>query len=163
MLTHGGKPVSRGLVLIVACLATYGCQDPYSDQAPASGRPVASRPAGSRAVLRQFAARWINWTWHDVRSQQRALAGLAAPPLAGQLRTNGSARLDATLERDRPGSRGRVVIVRLTANGRGLVLTREQKLTDGHPELGGERYRVYLVLTQKVGHAWKVSRWQPQP
>ena len=87
--------------------------------------------------------------------------------MARQLLANAeSARIDATLARDKPGSRGTVAAVELAATGRrawGIVVTREQTLTDEHPNLGGQRYRIYAVRLVHDRHRWQVSAWTPQP
>ncbi len=91
----------------------------------------------------------------------------ATGALAEQLRANAvSARIDATLARDRPGSRGTVVTTALRANSSqadGIVVTHEQGLSDGHAALGGLRYRVYVVRLARAPGGWEVSAWQPQP
>lgn len=152
----------RITVLSLALLAA-GCQDPYRD-AP---RPTAATPqpaAGRDAVIHDFATRWINWDWQSMPEQQRALARLASPNLARRLRAAGSsARVAATVSRDRPGSRGRLVLIRMTSARDGLVLTQEETLTDGHADLRGEHYRVYLVSATELHGEWKVRRWEPQP
>lgn len=175
--------------LLVVALA--GCADPYAhDRAqpvqepaprPASpsdnarpgppAAPITPAPArtttSARRAARWFAARWINWEWQHAAGQQRALARLATGLLAEQLRANAvSARIDATLARDRPGSRGTVVTTVLRASNAqadGIVVTREQGLTDGHVALGGLRYRVYVVRLRRAPGGWAVSAWQPQP
>jgi hypothetical protein len=111
--------------------------------------------------------RWINWDWRTAAKQQRALAHLAAGELARTLRANAaSARIDATIARDKPSSRGTVAAIQLTRTGTaaaGLIVTHEQRSTGGRADLGGQRYRVYLVALQRRGGKWKVSRWAPQP
>lgn len=160
-------------VLLIVGLALAGCQDPYGP----SGSPQAwtertvaspSRPTSeAEVVVRSFARLWINWDWRTVGAQQRRLARLAAPRLARQLRTNAaSARLDASLARDRRGARGEVGIVKLIATSAaasGLVVTREQSYTNGRADLGGLRYRVYRVAITRHAGAWEVTRWDPQP
>jgi hypothetical protein len=175
--------------LLVVALA--GCANPYAHDrtqpAPQPARQLASptdtaRPgppatpiapapapatASARRAARSFAARWINWDWQHAAGQQRALARSATGALAQQLRANAaSARIDATLARDRPGSRGTVVTTALRANraqGDGIVVTHEQALTGGHAALGGLRYRVYVVRLRRAPGGWEVSAWQPQP
>jgi len=175
--------------LLVVALA--GCADPYArDRAqpapeppPRSGSPsdnarpgppaapVTPAPAPATASVRRaarsFAARWVNWDWQHAAGQQRALSRLATGALAEQLRANAaSARIDATLARDRPGSRGSIVTTALRANraqAGGIVVTHEQALTDGHAALGGLRYRVYVVRLRRAPGGWEVSAWQPQP
>lgn len=175
--------------LLVVALA--GCADPYAHnraqpaQEPASRRgspsdsarpgppaaPIAPAPGpattSARGAARSFATRWINWDWQRAAAQQRALARLATGALAQQLRANAtSARIDATLARDRPGSRGTVVTTALRASNAqadGIVVTHEQALTDGHAALGGLRYRVYVVRLARTPSGWEVSAWQPQP
>lgn len=171
---------------VIAVLGLAGCQDPYAhdrteppaaqattvtersgpSSTPTPGRGASSLPSAS-AMARAFGSRWINWDWQTAASQQRALATLATVDLARQLRANAdSARIDATLARDRPGSRGRVVAIELTASGErdaGIVVTREQTLTDGRADLGGARYRVYTVQLEHARGRWEVSAWTPQP
>ena len=123
---------------------------------------------GARAVARSFATRWINWDWQTAAKQQRELAQLANDDLARTLRANASsARIDATLARDKPGSRGTVAAIQLknttAATAAGIVVTHEQTYTDARSELGGQRYRVYLVRLQRQRSRWEVSRWVPQP
>jgi hypothetical protein len=175
--------------LLVVALA--GCADPYArDRAQPAPEPAA-RPASpsdnarpgppaapitpapapattsARRAARSFAARWINWDWQHAAPQHRGLARLATGALAQQLRANAaSARIDATLARDRPGSRGTVVTTALRANhaqADGIVVTHEQALTDGHAALGDLRYRVYVVRLARATGGWEVSAWQPQP
>jgi len=161
-----------GALALVASLVVAGCGDPYagaptaprrSSPPAATGRAVAS----AREAARLFATRWVNWDWHSAGRQQRALAGLAAGRLAGELKANAdSARIDATLARDRPGSRGTVAAIDLRPSGQGtagLVVTHEQTQTDGHADLGGARYRVYLVRLIQDHARWEVSAWEPQP
>jgi hypothetical protein len=178
-------------VLLVLALA--GCADPYthdrtSPRAPtrtvaAPGSDVeqpappakplpqplpSERPTTSaRAAARSFAWRWVNWDWQTAARQQRLLARRATGELARQLRGNAaSARIDATLARDKPGSHGSVVAVQFKVRGgraSGIVVTREQTLTDAHPNLGGRRYRVYLVRLTRHRNGWEVSAWTPQP
>jgi hypothetical protein len=178
--------------LLALLIAGSGCRDPYSSQ-PALSSPSprgkreatpgdTSRPGpripslapdtarGSRSPLRaarSFAARWVNWDWRTVAEQQRALARLATGPLARRLRANaGSARIDASLARDKPGSRGAVAAIDLRAAGdqaSGVVVTREQSYTGGRADLGGRRYRVYLIRLSRERNGWAVSAWEPQP
>jgi hypothetical protein len=179
---------------LLAALALAGCEDPYehdgmrapgvqarhraatpSDtEQPASPskrpRQIALSGSGARSArkaTRAFASRWVNWSWQTAARQQRSLARLADGDLARQLLANAqSARIDATLARDKPGSRGTVAVVQLkvrAARAAGIVVTREQTLTDDHPNLGGQRYRVYAIRLVRDRHRWEVSRWTPQP
>jgi hypothetical protein len=181
---------STALALVVA-LAPAGCQDPYVNDgsrpepvrtrtAAAPGDTAAPGPAATplateadpsvrsaRDVARSFAMRWINWDWRTAATQDRELARLAAAKLARTLRANAaSARIDATVARDKPGSRGTVAAIQLRTTGlvpAGLIVTHEQTSTDGHADLGGQRYRVYLVALELQNAKWGVSRWAPQP
>ena len=180
-------------VLAVALTVTMsGCQDPYArDRArPASApaaRPSAAPsdisqpgpPAGSvpstaarrapaaRGAAGSFATRWVNWDWRSAAGQQRTLARLATAGLARQLRANASsARVDATLARDKSGARGSVAAIDLkagTTEAAGIVVTREQTYTNGRADLGGRRYRVYLIHLARDQNGWGVSAWEPQP
>lgn len=163
----------RPLILLVA-LAVVGCQDPYThdDAKPQRRDPqtrTVPRASSARAELaaRRFAALWTNWTWQTTAATQRELSQLAVAPLARQLRANAaSARVDATLARDRPASHGTVVAAQVRADGaaaHGLVVTREQSFTNGRADLGGRRYRVYLITATLRRGRWEVSRWAPQP
>jgi hypothetical protein len=186
-------PLIRAVALLAA-LTLAGCEDPYAhDRADAPGTQADHRPAtpsdinqpapvselppeveldGSgasppRETTRAFASRWVNWSWKTAAHQQRSLARLADGELARQLLANAqSARIDATLARDKPGSRGTVAAVQLkvrAARAAGIVVTREQTLTDDHPNLGGQRYRVYAIRLVRDRHRWEVNAWTPQP
>lgn len=177
-------------MLLAAALA--GCQDPYAGDlaqpaprtsprpaapsdsarpgpraAPLRSSPSSRAPTSSRRVARSFVELWTNWNWQHAARQQRALARLTAGALAQQLRANAaSARIDAALARDKPGSRGTVVTVALRATdaqATGIVVTHEQALTDGRADLGGRRYRVYVIRLRRAPHGWGVSAWEPQP
>jgi hypothetical protein len=180
------------VLALAAALAVTGCQDPYTTDsarreptrtrtalpvrsdtaepgpaAPAFTPAVARRSRTARSAARAFATRWINWDWRTAASQQRSLAKLATGALARTLRANASsARIDATLARDKPGSRGRVTAIDLKptqAGAAGVVVAHEQTYTGGHADLGGQRYHVYLVQLHRAPHAWEVRRWAPQP
>lgn len=156
--------------LLVAGVALAGCADPYAHRDPGVV-PPAPRRAGAiesaTPTARAFAERWVNWDWRSASSQQRALAALATGRLAADLRANAaSARIDASLARDKPSIRGAVAIVHVSARGpraSGLVVTRERGYTAGRADLGGQHYRVYAITLTRRGTHWEVSAWQPQP
>jgi hypothetical protein len=179
-------------IAVAAALALAGCHDPYASNrpqpqpaprtttAPAPGDTVAPGPVapplpdtgaepprGPKATARAFATRWINWDWRTAARQQRALSQFAGGELASALRGNArSARIDATLARDKPSSRGTVAAIDLKptdAGAAGLVVTHEQSYTDGHADLRGQRYHVYLIALRRQNGRWEVSRWAPQP
>ena len=141
-----------------------GQPGPQPDRFPAARR---ARRLRARGAARSFATRWVNWDWRSAASQQRTLARLATGGLARQLRANASsARVDATLARDKPGARGSVAAIDLkagTTEVAGIVVTREQTYTDGRADLGGRRYRVYLIHLARDQNGWGVSAWEPQP
>jgi hypothetical protein len=178
--------------VLAAVLALAGCQDPYASNharpAPATtqhvtvtpsdiarpGPSAARRPStapqpstSARHAARTFAAGWANWDWRSASRQQRALARLAVGRLAQRLTANArSARIDATLARDRPGARGTVAAIDLdvrATRAAGIVVTHEQTYTDGRADLGGRRYRVYLIRLASHDGGWGVSAWDPQP
>jgi hypothetical protein len=164
----------RASALLVLVLVLVGCRDPYAAErattSASTTTTTVAEPAGggsSGDAARTFATRWVNWDWRSAADQQRTLARLATGHLARDLTANArSARVDATLVRDRPGSRGTVAAVDLTTSqnrASGIVVTREQALTDGNPDLGGSRYRVYLPELVHNDGRWEVSAWQPQP
>ena len=183
------KPAATRLtVVLLLTVAVVGCRDPYANGRTARSAPsgtiagdidrpgpaagaVPALPDGSagsaRAATRAFAARWINWDWHSITRQQRQLARLAAGMLRRELRSSArTGRLDASLARDKPGSRGTIVATELRVAGeraRGLVVTREQTYTAGRADLGGSRHRVYLLKLVRGHNGWGVSAWQPQP
>lgn len=183
----------RSLLLAALLLAPVAaaCQDPYArNGAPTTTVVAASSPShtdvdrpgplprpirtageargwSAHATATAFASRWVNWDWQSVVPQQRRLADLAGGALARELLDNArSARVDASLARDQPGSRGTVQAVELEADGAGqagIVVTREQTYTGGRAELGGRRYRVYRVRLTRVRSGWGVTQWEPQP
>jgi hypothetical protein len=161
----------RLTLLAVLVIGLTGCQDPYRhtdtvQSVPRSQSATVVRPAPD-ASARAFAERWVNWDWRTAAARQRELARMAAGALATQLRANaGSARIDATLARDRPRVRGTVTIVDLAQRreaATGLVVTREQTYTNEHADLGGPRYHVYRVSLIAGADRWEVTRWAPQP
>lgn len=180
------------IALAILGLATTGCEDPYarketpaapgprtaavptpgdtSRPGPAAGRvppAAATAPHSARAAATAFAERWVNWDWRSLAAQQRALARLARGDLRAQLRANATqARGDASLDRDKPGSRGTIAAINLRARvgqAAGILVTRERTYTAGHADLGGRRYRVYVVRLVGGREGWGVSAWEPQP
>lgn len=151
-------------------VALGGCSDPYAHTSrgvtPPSPRPV-QEPESATTAARAFARHWVNWDWRSAGPQQRALSDLAAGRLASDLRASAaSARIDASLTRDKPSVRGDVAVVHLAARrsrATGLVVTREQRYTAGRADLGGSRYRVYAITLARDGARWEVSAWKPQP
>lgn len=169
-------------------IAAAGCKDPYANQRTPAPRPAARTPSDltrpgprasaipttpqrphrlPRAAAQAFAATWVSWDWRTIDEQQRKLARLSVGELARQLNaTAASARRDASVARDKPGSRGTVAATNLRVDGRnarGIVVTREQTYTDRRADLGGQRYRVYHVRLVADRGRWGVSAWQPQP
>jgi len=134
---------------------------------PAAPYLPAATGSGVRTAALAFARAWVNWDWRTAAAQQRDLAGLSAGRLAAQLRSGARASAtDASLARDKPSSRGDVVAVDLKLTRRaaaGVVVTREQSYTDGHADLGGAHYRVYLTALKRIGARWEITRWEPQP
>ncbi len=180
------------LITIALAITVAGCRDPYASRSarqpaqatsgpanmpgddvrpgPAAGPPPAAPqcPARSaRLAARAFATRWANWDWRNVARQQRTLARFTVGELARSLRANaGSARSDATLARDKPGSRGTVAALQLNSQGpraAGIVVTHEQTYTNGRADLGGQRYGVYRIRLHRHRDRWGVSAWEPQP
>jgi hypothetical protein len=184
--------MTRAALALLAALAAVAfglaaCQDPYQTNQPdprptATGTPPThgdtratparsitphERATGARAVALAFARAWSNWDWRTAAGQQRALAQLAVGRLAAQLRANADAAgSDASLARDRPGSRGRVIAVDLQRHHQGVaavVVTREQTYTDGHADLGGQHHRVYRAALSRSALGWGISAWTPLP
>ena len=162
--------MKRAVSVLALSLLLAGCSNPYanSSRGVTPPTPRAATPSSTATTTaRSFALRWVNWGWRSAATQQRALACLATGQLAAELRANAaSARIDASLARDKPSVRGVVVIVNLTARGSlvaGLVVTREQSFTAGRPDIGGAHYRVYAITVARGGGRWEVSVWKPQP
>jgi hypothetical protein len=174
--------------LAALAVSAAGCQDPYANERarpPKSATGTTSdvqRPGpragaipatpqqprrSARAAAQAFAVTWVNWDWRSSEQQQQQLARLAVGELARQLQASAAnARRDASLARDKPGSRGALAATNLRVDGRraqGLVVTREQTYTAGRADLGGQRYRVYRVALLADHKRWGVSSWQPQP
>jgi hypothetical protein len=166
-------PERTHVVVVLLALTAAGCQDPYSrperpTAAPSTTTTVTSRDTGgARGAARIFASRCVNWDWRTAGAQQRALARLAGGKLAVDLRVNASSsRIDASLARDKPSSRGDVVATDLrgqAASATGIVVTREQTYTAGHADLGGQHYRVYRVRLTLTNGRWEVSSWERLP
>jgi hypothetical protein len=163
---------AAAVVALAATVVLVGCQDPYvgaghtQPAGPARATPPIGEVPTAATATRRFALRWINWDWRGAANGQRSLARLAVGSLATQLAENAEAvRADATLARDKPASRGQVVAIALRGEGAtrtGVVVTREQTYSAGHPDLGGAHYRVYLVRVVRAGRGWGVIRWAPQ-
>ena len=162
------RRVAAAVAVAIAAGALASCGDPYAQPRPSTppaGRPPVSSTAGAKAAARAFAARWTTWDWRSIAAQQRSLARLATGELAAQLRAD-TRTAEARLAHDKPSTRGAVAAISIHVLGRtaaGLVVTREQTSTAGHPDLGGLRYRVYLVELESVERRWEVSAWAPQP
>ena len=101
-------------------------------------------------------------------SQQRALARLADR----RPRADSCARTRAAPDRRQPRARQarhraapspRSTSRAGHAQAAGIVVTREQTYTDGRADLGGRRYRVYLIRLTREPNGWGVSAWEPQP
>ena len=179
------KPVRDSPAL--AALVARGLRRPLRTTAPTADRTAASaaerqrRPAHRRSPdagsaprrprrerARSFATRWINWDWrrplHSSASSPDSPRARSPSSCAPTRPAPGSTR---ALARDKPGSRGTVAAIDLTlprgAQAGGIVVTREQTYTDGRADLGGQRYRVYLVRLGAPQAGWEVSAWEPQP
>ena len=182
------RAAARLAALAALAVSVSGCQDPYANErarppkfatrttseVERPGPRAGAIPAPPRqprrsagAAAQAFAVTWVNWDWRSSEEQQQQLARLAVGELARQLEASAaSAPRDASLARDKPGSRGAVAATNLRVDGRraqGLVVTREQTYTAGRADLGGQRYRVYRVALRADQKRWGVSSWQPQP
>lgn len=159
-------------VLVTAACAATGCGDSRVHRPPAPAAVARARSGSPQsttspaAAASGFARRWVNWDSRSLATQQRALARLAVGVLARQLRAEAKAPRDQPRGHIRLASRGRVVAASIKvvgARATGLVVTREQSYTDGHADLGGRRYRVYLLELVFADHRWSVDAWAPQP
>ena len=140
---------------------------------PAAEADSAPAYAASRAsleperVLRAFCAQWANWSYRTIDRQQRRLAELSTPALAGELAPGASQRaLDSTLKRDRFAVRGEVVATDLRAGDdrrSAVCVTREEELDNGRDPLGDGAHRVYFARLLRTGARWTIGAWQPQP
>jgi hypothetical protein len=179
------------VIALFAFTAGGGCADPYvesdASRAPASARspepvgdaapPVAvpvRPPTGAthtarspRRLAATFARQSTNWDWRDPTRPHRALRLLAVGDLRSEFeRYRRSAIRDASLRRDRVGSRGRLIAVALSGRGdrrRLVVVTREEAIIDGRSSLEGPRYRVYLGSALRTHGGWGMESWQQQP
>jgi hypothetical protein len=173
----------------VLAVLLAGCEDPYQREhaqarsapkahvrgdverpgprAPAVAAVPEAHASGARAAARAFADAWVNWDWRTLPTQQDALARLATGQLADELRANATrSAADASLARDRPSSRGRVIALDLhvtRGEAAAVVVTREQTYTAGHADLGGRHHHVYRALLARVGGGWGISAWTPLP
>jgi hypothetical protein len=185
----------RFLPVLIAASALAGCgSDPYAGrleqaeretraelrgdtgvdaqpprEAPADPAPVP--PAGpaptADAALRDFALRFVNWSWQDPVGQQRVLAEMATGALERELRAAIGTAVTATRRTDRPSHSGSVEALQMRGGEGprrdGIVVTRERSYRDGRADEGGLRWTVYLGSSERVVGGWKVSAWEAQP
>jgi hypothetical protein len=122
------------------------------------------QPTPQRA-LRQYAARYINWTYQTLTADQRTLAAMAvgAARLSEQQTAQRSVA-DTTLTRGHVWNKGQVVSVSrdLAQAGTWVVVTREQ--TGGNSEYEGlpASYHVTLAKLASIPGGYAVSEWLPQ-
>lgn len=175
----------RLLLLLMAIAATAlaagcGVEDPYADGVPSgttaatSAAPAATSaapaptaavepaaPTARDAVLRRFVAAWTTWSARDLAAQRRVLAGLAAEPLAGQLRSDAKEALRDELERvTTASSTGRLVGAIPQKDGSLVVVTHETAKAEAQTE-GQPAYHVYLAAGHDTPAGWRLSRWEP--
>jgi hypothetical protein len=135
--------------------------------------PVPDERAGARAarspvaVARAYAQLTLTWEWNTLFRQLQRAARLTAGALHVEVdRAAEGARMDASLRRDRSGSRGHVTAV--VTRGRGatrrlVVVTSEQALQAGHPALEGPRAKVYIAAVKLTRAGWRLATWELQP
>ncbi len=156
-------------LLTVVLLAGCGLRDPYAQPAstgptmpPATTRAATEgRSAGRSAgqALARFTALWVNWSAGTLPAERRALLGLAAGQLAGELRRDAAQAARAQLQEVSGAySRGRLVGVIRQATGQ-VVVTFEQASAQGGPAQSA--YHVYLARTEHTTGGWRVVEWQP--
>ena len=128
------------------------------------GEPIALR-AGRCSIVRDA----LGQLGLAISRRRSNAPSLASPPAAlrGSCARTRPARASTRASRaTNPGHAGTVAAIDLKANvadAAGVVVTREQTYTAGRADLGGQRYRVYLVRLTRDAIGWGVSAWQPQP
>ena len=137
---------------------------PSTGAVPTVNEAAARRSA--RTVLEAFCSQWANWSWRTIQRQHRRLASVATGRLRRQLAAEAALRgQDQTLRRGRLGVRGRVVAIDVKRGARtreAVCVAWEEPLANGHVDLEGGRYRVYLATVARTDTGWVVRRWEPQ-
>ena len=143
------------------------------DAVPAVGAEPREQPVArdtgrsARSVARAYAQLVINWEWNTLLRQLERATALATGALRTELaRTAASARADASLARDRLGSRGHVLSVSargLGAERRLVVATEEESLRAGRAPLEGPRAQVYTGTARLTGDGWRLTVWERRP
>jgi hypothetical protein len=168
-------------IVVTALAAGCGVEDPYADgvpvgttaatsaaPAPTSAAPAptavvepAAAPTARDAVLRRFVSAWTTWSARDLAGQRRVLAGLAAEPLAAQLRSDAKEALRDELERvTTASSTGRLIGTLPQKDGSLVVVTYETAKAEAQTE-GQPAYHVYLAAGHDTPAGWRLSRWEP--
>lgn len=133
--------------------------------APAGGGGA----AGPAEVVSLYARLLSNWTWRDVaRKNRSALARLAAGELRQGVRANArELRADATLKRERLGSRGKQLAIDVQGSDprrrRVWVVLRETALANGETTQSGPQTTVYRATAERLDDdRWYVTAFVPQ-
>jgi type IV pilus biogenesis protein CpaD/CtpE len=177
--------LSLAAVAATALAAGCGVEDPYAGGVPSGTTPQASTaapaaaaaaapsttaapaatttaaPTAQNAVLRRFVSAWTTWSARDLAAQRRVLVGLAAEPLAAQLRSDAREALRDELERvTTASSSGRMIGTIPQEDGTLVIVTRETAKAEAETE-GQPAYHVYLAAGHDTPAGWRLSRWEP--
>ena len=165
-----GHDASRSPAAAATTLSQPAVGDamPSHEREPVSAVRVAARATRSpAAVARAYADLTLTWEWNTLFRQLQHAAGLTSGPLHADVgRAAEGARTDASLRRDRRGSRARVITVVPHGNGptrRLVVVTSELSLQAGHPALEGPRAKVYTATAERTRIGWRLASWELQP
>jgi hypothetical protein len=143
------------------------------------GEPQGTLPAGAEAeqtprrpastpeqAITQFAALYINWTYHALPAHERQLAAIAVGDARlAERQAATTAQRDTTLQQGHIYNQGSVIAVSRVIGGspgQYAVITREQ--TGGDEEYAGLQaaFHITLATVAAVRGGWAVEQWQPQ-
>jgi hypothetical protein len=183
----GASRRSGALAVAAATLALGGCSNP---DAPAVSRgsvqePGISSPGEPKSAppppalsytaasvkrtpaeaLASFAAMYVNWSYRNLASEQRALAAISVGAARmAELQAAATSSSDTTISRARVANRGTVVSVARdrTQASAWVLVTREQTSGSGDYEGLPGSYHVTVARLASVPGGYAVSEWLPQ-
>jgi hypothetical protein len=179
VLATGGcrDPYANAPAAPSATAAASPAPRPAPDVGDTGPGPAARRPAAVRvearasrspaAVARAYSQLTTNWDGNTLVRQLSRAARLSTGALRAQTeRAAEDARHDASLPRERQGSRGRVLAVVVRGHGptrQLVVVSSEQQLQAGRPALEGARARVYAAAARRTSAGWRLTAWELRP
>jgi len=135
--------------------------------AGADAEQAPRRPASTpEQAITQFAALYVNWTYHTLPAHERQLATIAVGDARlAERQAAAAAQRDTTLQQGHIYNQGNVIAVSRVIGGspgQYAVVTREQ--TGGDQEYAGLQaaFHITLATVAAVPEGYAVEQWQPQ-